>query len=263
MPEDKQSVWPSRSSPRCKEGNTHLHGAAPATLQLCRQMALGCCFLRQERCLQLFQFFAQSLSSCSCLATDKHLIGRGNEQRWSCLGMKAEASCLTKSFLKHTGLRDLPATIFFVALTGKRSDYRVAVWLGSLQLTTKQLAEENGFKQLLLSGHKQDVCYAGCKPQTKWIKQRRQCCCHAAKAFLSAHSEQLGTGRQGKHWFTAQQQCHAQWNNLTALLRILNLYWTSTSNSSAANSFPFWCPTTQKTVVCRHLHPWCLAPPSP
>lgn len=49
----------------------------------------------------------------------------------------------------------------------KRSDYRIAGWLGSLQLTTKQLAEENGFKQLLLSGHKQDVCHAGCKPQTE------------------------------------------------------------------------------------------------
>ena len=114
-----------------------------------------------------FPIFAQSLSSCSCLATDKHLIGRGNELRWSRLGTKAEDSCLTKSFLKHTSLRDLPAAIFFIALTGKRSDYRVAVCLGSLQLTTKQLAEENGFKQLLLSGHKQDVCYTGCKPQTK------------------------------------------------------------------------------------------------
>lgn len=81
--------------------------------------------------------------------------------------MKAEDSRLTKGFLKADGLRDLPATISLVALTGKRSDYRVAVWLGSLQLTTKQLAEENGFKQLLLSGHKQHVCYAGRKPQTK------------------------------------------------------------------------------------------------
>lgn len=81
--------------------------------------------------------------------------------------MTAEDSCLTKSFLKRTGLRDLPAAISFAALAGKRSDYRVAVWPGSLQLTTKQLAEENGFKQLLLSGHKQDVCYAGCKPQTQ------------------------------------------------------------------------------------------------
>lgn len=196
-----------------------------------------------------FPIFTQSLSSCSCLATDKHLIGRGNEQRWSRLGMKAEDSCLTKSFLKDTSLRDLPAAIFFVALTRKWSDYRVAVWLGSLQLTTKQLAEENGFKQLLLSGHKQDVCYTGCKPQTKWIKRRWQCSCHTAKAFPFARSEQLGTERQGKHWFPAQQQRHAQRNNLTALLRILKLHWTSTNNSSTDDSFPFWCPTTQKTGV--------------
>lgn len=81
--------------------------------------------------------------------------------------MKAEDSCLTKGFLKHSGLRDLPAAISFVALTSERSDYRVAVWPGSLQLTTKQLAEEKGFKQPSLSGHKQDVCYAGCQPQTK------------------------------------------------------------------------------------------------
>jgi len=74
--------------------------------------------------------FTQSPSSCSCLAADKHLIGRGNEQRWSRLGMKAEDSCLTKSFLKHSSLRDLPVAIFFAALTSRRSDYRVAVWLG-------------------------------------------------------------------------------------------------------------------------------------
>lgn len=146
-------VTPARSRP----------GHSPAL------QANGSWLLRpQTRAMpRAFPIFAQSLSGCSCLAADKHLIGRGNEQRWSCLGMKAEDSCLTKSFLKHTSLRDHPAAIFFVALTRKRSDYRVAVWLSSLQLTTKQLAEKKGFKQLLLSGHKQDVCYAGCKPQTK------------------------------------------------------------------------------------------------
>lgn len=81
--------------------------------------------------------------------------------------MKAEDSCLTKSFLRHVSWRDLPADISLVALTGTRSDYRVAVWPGSLQLTTKQLAEENGFKRLSLSSREQDVCYVGPKPQTK------------------------------------------------------------------------------------------------
>lgn len=143
----------------------------------------------------VFPTFTQSPSSCSCLATDKHLIGRGNEQRWSCLGMKAEDSCLTKSFLKHNSLRDLPTTIFSTALTRKWSDYRVAVWLGSLHLTTKQLAEENSFKQLLLSGHKQDVCYAGRKPQTQWIKQQRRCSCHTAKGIPLCSLWAMGHGK--------------------------------------------------------------------
>lgn len=63
-----------------------------------------------------FPIFTRSLPSCSCLATDKHLIGKGNEQPPSRLGRKAEDSCLTKGCLTHSSFRALPAAIFFTAL---------------------------------------------------------------------------------------------------------------------------------------------------